>query len=97
MATLDGAKCLPGGDTIGAIAHGMKADIAFIDTRAEHMCPEHDVISNIVYAASAADVDTVFVDGKPVMQGRRMLYVDEQEVKRQCAERAARLVGRSKV
>ncbi len=93
MATADGAKCLLSDGSFGALSAGMKADIAFVDTRGEHMVPEHDAISNIVYSARGSDIDTVFIDGKMVLASRKMLTIDENEVKRQCAERAARLVS----
>lgn len=97
MATADGALAIEPSGSLGRLAAGCKADIAFVDTRGAHMCPEHDIISNIVYSAQAADVDTVFVDGKPVVCGRRMITVDEDEVKRQVAMRARRLVEKRPV
>lgn len=92
MATADGSRCIPGEADYGSIEEGKKADIVFMDTRAPHMCPEHNLLSNIVYSANASDVDTVFIDGRMVMSSRKILTIDEQEARRQCAGRAARLV-----
>ncbi len=97
MATSNGAKCLFGDSNIGMLAPGMVADIVFLDTRGAHMHPEHNILSNIVYSAQSSDVDTVFVNGKPILKGRKMQTVDEEEVLRQCETRAARLAGRAKV
>lgn len=92
MATADSARCIPGEADYGSIEAGKKADLVFIDTRASHMCPEHNLLSNIVYSASSSDVDTVFIDGRMVMSDRKILTIDEEEAKRQCETRAARLV-----
>ncbi len=92
MATADSARCIPGEADYGSIEQGKKADLVFLDTRASHMCPEHSLLSNIVYSAKSSDVDTVFIDGRKVMSSGKILTIDEEEVKRQCGIRAARLV-----
>jgi len=48
----------------------------------------------MVYAAHSADVDTVIINGKVVMEGRRVLTMDEEEVMRKAQEHAFRLVGK---
>jgi 5-methylthioadenosine/S-adenosylhomocysteine deaminase len=49
------------------------------------------VVFNLVYYASGADVDTVVIDGKLVVEGRRMLTLDEDEVLRRLQRHAQRL------
>jgi 5-methylthioadenosine/S-adenosylhomocysteine deaminase len=49
------------------------------------------VLSHLVFAANGSCVDTTIVDGQVVMQGRRILTVDEDEVIRE-ANRAFREV-----
>ena len=45
-----------------------------------HLTPLYNPFSHLVYAASGADVDTVLINGKVVMKGRRLLTIDEEEV-----------------
>lgn len=71
---------------------GKKADMIFIKTDKIHLCPENDVCANIVYSANGADVDSVMIDGKLIMQNRRMIHLSEKEVMRQVKKIAKRLL-----
>ena len=44
------------------------------------MCPANDVCYNLVYSSNGADVESVMIDGKIIMQNRKMLNIDEKEV-----------------
>ncbi|MEM3402478.1 MAG: amidohydrolase family protein, partial [Candidatus Hadarchaeales archaeon] len=88
MATMGGARALRLEREIGSIEVGKKADIILIDMKKPHLTPLHNVISSLVYSAHGDDVDTVIVDGKILMQGRKVLTVDEEEIMRR-AQRAA--------
>lgn len=91
MATIEGAKVLGLDKQIGTIEVGKKADIIFIKTDKIHLCPENDVCANIVYSANGADVEKVMIDGKVVMQNRKMTNLDEKEVMRKVKKIAKRL------
>jgi 5-methylthioadenosine/S-adenosylhomocysteine deaminase len=52
---------------------------------------EEHVFSHLVFAANGSCVDTTIVDGQVVMEGRKILTVDEDEVIRE-ANRAFREV-----
>ncbi|SHF31631.1 amidohydrolase [Desulforamulus putei] len=94
MATIDGALCMGLGDRVGLIKEGMRADIILIDTTEPHMCPRHNLVANIAYAANASDVRTVIIDGKVVMLDRVVLTIDEERVMYEVRERAERLAGK---
>lgn len=64
----------------------------FIKTDKIHLCPENDVCANIVYSANGADVDSVMIDGKLIMQNRKMIHLSEKEVMRQVKKIAKRLL-----
>ena len=83
MATIEGAKVLGKENEIGTLEVGKKADIIFIKTDKIHLTPENDIATNIVYSANGADVDTVIVDGKVIMQNRKIMTLDEKEVIKQ--------------
>ena len=73
------------------LKYGNKADIIFIKTDKIHLCPENDVCANIVYSANGADVAKVMIDGKIVMQNRKMTNLDEKEAMRKVKKIAKRL------
>lgn len=79
MATIGGAKALNLEHEIGSLEVGKKADIILVDLTQPHMRPINNVANNLVYAASAArDVETVIVDGRVVVENRRLLTLDEE-------------------
>ena len=92
MATIDGAKVLGMDDQIGTLEPGKKADMIFIKTDKIHMCPANDVCANLVYSSNGADVESVMIDGKIIMQNRKMINLDEKQVMRQVKKIAKRLL-----
>ena len=83
MATRAGARAL-GHDT-GELAVGKKADMILIDLKSELFTPlmqddRDHLYSHLVFAADGRCVDSTIVDGRFVMEGRRMTQVDEGEV-----------------
>ena len=92
MATIDGAKVLGMDDQIGTLEPGKKADLIFIKTDKPHMCPANDVCHNLVYSSNGADVESVMIDGKLIMQNRKMINIDEKQVMRQVKKIAKRLL-----
>jgi 5-methylthioadenosine/S-adenosylhomocysteine deaminase len=76
MATINGAKCLGLEDRIGSIEPGKFADLIIVDVKKPHLAPLHSYYSQLVYAASGADVKTSIIGGKIVMQDRKLLLVD---------------------
>lgn len=86
MATRRGAEALGLEDKIGAIEEGKKADIILVSTEGMHMQPELDPLSALIYSAQASDVRTVLCDGNLIMEDRRLLTIDEEEVKRKAQE-----------
>ena len=76
MATINGAKALGLEDRIGSIEPGKCADLIIVDTKKPHLAPMHSYYSQLVYAASGADVKTSVIGGKIVMQDRKLPLVD---------------------
>ena len=58
-----------------------------------HLQPIRDPIRSLVWYASSADVDTVIVDGTPVVRGGRLRGVDEGEIVRKGRARDLAAVG----
>ncbi len=80
MATIEGAKALGMEKITGSLEVGKKADIIIIGLHKPHLTPLYSEYSHLVYAASGADVDTVLINGKIVMENRKLLTIDENEV-----------------
>jgi len=78
-ATLNAAKMLHRED-LGRIAPGAKADLLFWDIVSLNMVPLRDPIKNIVFNATHEDLKDVMIDGRWVMQDKRVLTIDEETV-----------------
>lgn len=79
MATINGAKALRIEDKLGSIENGKLADIILIDLEKPHLTPMYNVLSHLVYAAQASDVNTVISNGKILMRDRKVLTLNEKE------------------
>ncbi len=80
VATRGGARALGLEDEIGSVEPGKRADLIVVDLERLHTTPRPAVVSTIVYAAEAADVRTVLIDGRIVMRDCQLTTLDESEV-----------------
>jgi 5-methylthioadenosine/S-adenosylhomocysteine deaminase len=78
-ATLGGARAL-GRDDLGRIGPGAKADLVLWKARSWGMTPLRDPVKTIVYNAAAEDVDRVYVDGRVVVDGGKVLAAHENQI-----------------
>ena len=92
IATENGGKAL--NLKIGKIEEGYFADLIFIDLRSASLNPEHNLISNIVYSMDTESIKDVMVDGKFVMQNRKIITLDEEKIIEKTEEIAKDLVNR---
>jgi 5-methylthioadenosine/S-adenosylhomocysteine deaminase len=93
MATINGAKALRLENEMGSLEVGKKADVVLVDLKKPHLTPVHNVVSHLVYSAVGDDVDTVIVNGKIIMQGRKVLTMDEEHVMKKAQEVSDALLG----
>jgi len=94
MATTGAARAL--GWEMGRLAPGQLADFILVDSRRPHLrplitSPRSNVIFNLVYYATGADVDAVIIDGEVVMEDRKVSTFDEHEVLTRLQDHAQRL------
>jgi 5-methylthioadenosine/S-adenosylhomocysteine deaminase len=76
MATINGARALGIDDIVGSITPGKRADLILVRADDLNMVPAFDIESAIVRNAKNSNVDTVFVDGRALKRGGRILGVD---------------------
>jgi len=79
LATTGSAHILGLKNHTGALMPGLKADLIVLDLDQPHLTPLYDPYSQVVYAATGADVITVLVDGRLLIQDRRLLHLDLEE------------------
>jgi cytosine/adenosine deaminase-related metal-dependent hydrolase len=91
MATLGGAAALGLADRIGSLEVGKRADLIAVDATALHSLPTGSPWSAIAYAARAADVRHVAVDGHLRVRDRALLSLEVARVRAQAQHAAARL------
>jgi len=97
MATMGGARAMGLEHAIGSLEVGKKADIVLVDLNSPRIMPVHRAPSALVYNANGGDVDTVIVDGRILMRGKRVLCVDEAALLTKARAACARLFERAGV
>lgn len=84
LATINGAKALNKENLIGSIAPSKLADLILLDLSDITLQPIHDVFSDIVYNAKGSNVVTTIVNGKILMENRKLTSLDENEILKNC-------------
>ncbi|MDX6270372.1 MAG: 5-methylthioadenosine/S-adenosylhomocysteine deaminase [Acidobacteriota bacterium] len=97
MATIDGARALGLEAETGTLEVGKRADLIVLALDRLHLTPRPDIVSAVVYAAEAADVRTVVIDGQVVMRERELTTVSEREVIEDATEQARQLFQRARL
>ena len=80
MATVCGARAQRRERECGMVKVGMDADLILLDFTQPHLIPCHNVISNIVYAASGHDVCMTMVRGRILYAAGKYQTIDLKEV-----------------
>lgn len=91
MATLDGARALGLDHVTGSLEAGKSADFIAIDMTGLHMAPNHQVESNIVYAASGTEVTHSWIAGKNVVKNGQLQSLDSDALRHKAADWRAKL------
>ena len=91
MATVNGAKAIGREGELGEIREGALADLILINLNEPQFMPANNIISGLVYSANGSEVDTVIVDGRILMENRKLTTINETEVFKACREIQDRL------
>jgi 5-methylthioadenosine/S-adenosylhomocysteine deaminase len=81
LATIRGAEALHLESEIGSIEVGKRADLVVVERDSLNQIPLVNIYSDLVYATKASDVQTVVINGRIVMRNRKLLTLNEKEIK----------------
>lgn len=100
MATINGARALGLDEEIGSVAVGKKADLIIVDFSEPHLWPIftgdlNNILEQLVYAAAGSDVVTTIVDGRVLMEDRRVLTLKQEELRAEVQKAAEWLCARA--
>jgi 5-methylthioadenosine/S-adenosylhomocysteine deaminase len=99
MGTIEGARALHIGELTGSLEAGKRADVIAVDLRQLHNTPRYAALSHdpacvytqLVYAGQASDVLHVWVNGRCLMRDRRLLTLDEEDIRARADAMAAQI------
>ncbi|HKI37419.1 MAG TPA: amidohydrolase [Gemmataceae bacterium] len=91
LATIGGARAIRRDKDLGSLEAGKLADLIVVRMDGAHQTPLYNIYSQLVYATKFSDVETVVINGKRVMDKRKVLTVDEPAVLAKAREYAKRV------
>jgi len=68
-------------DDLGRLSSGARADIVCVDLSGYHYGPVLDPVRSLVAFGKGQDVDSIFVDGRMIVEGGRVLNADEEKLR----------------
>lgn len=92
FATTGGAKAIGLEGKLGVIKEGALADLIILDLQTPQFYPTVNIVSGLAYSATGKEVETVIINGEPVMEDRKLLTIDAETVYAEC-EKICRRVG----
>ncbi len=83
MVTIQGARAMHIADITGSLEAGKRADLITVEVDLVHNSPRfrrdpNGIYAQLIYAAKAADVRDVMVEGKWLMQDKQLMTIDEK-------------------
>jgi 5-methylthioadenosine/S-adenosylhomocysteine deaminase len=96
MATRIGARAAHLGALTGSLEAGKRADLIVVDLDQSHNVPRfsrdpNSIYAQLVYASKASDVVDAMCNGQWLMRERRLLTIDEDELRAAAADMARRV------
>ncbi len=80
LATIKGARLLRADHITGSLEAGKQADVIIVDLGKPHAWPLYNIYSLIVYSLRGSDVESVIVDGQLLMENRRLLTMNLEDL-----------------
>ncbi len=96
LATMGSARAIGWGEEIGALEKGYKADVVVLDNERMHSIPMYDEYDHLVYSARSGDVRDVFVDGKQLVEGGKIVGLEYEGFRKKVESARDSLLSRVK-
>ncbi|MFT5710462.1 MAG: 5-methylthioadenosine/S-adenosylhomocysteine deaminase [Halioglobus sp.] len=80
MATINGARAMGMGDSLGSIEVGKLADLVALDMNNPETMPLYNPLSQLVYACNGSQVTHSWINGKLVLEDKTLKNVDLNNV-----------------
>ncbi len=93
LATMGSARVVGLEHEIGSLEAGKKADVILVHLERPHLEPYYGAPASLVFYARAADVVTSIVDGRIIMEDRRVQGLDEVQALARARRHLPRLSG----
>ena len=94
IAFRSSAKVMHLDGQIGEIKAGCLADIALLRQDGLYASPKANPMAALIYCMRASDVYTVLCNGKVLMQGRKLLTMDKETIRKEVQSRLKRMSQR---
>jgi 5-methylthioadenosine/S-adenosylhomocysteine deaminase len=95
FATVAGARANHLERKVGTLTPGKDADVIMLRTDTINVMPFNNAYGAVVLAMDTSNVDTVFIAGKAVKQGGRLLGVDLDRIRRDAEQSRDFIVGKA--
>jgi len=80
LATTGSARVLGQAQDLGSVAPGRKADLVLLRADSVFLRPLNDPVNSLVYAETGTSVDMVLVGGRVIVEGGRVITIDEDRI-----------------
>ena len=94
MHTIEGAEVIGVADQVGSLEPGKWADFLIVDSRHPATGPVTNPYASLVFSFSSANVESVWVAGRKLVERGRILHIDFDAVKDDVAQRVAEVKER---
>ena len=94
-ATMEGARANGLEDEVGSLSVGKAADLIMLRTDKINVIPINDPVTAVVAGMDTSNVDSVFIAGRAMKRGGKLLHVDWPAVKRMVTESRDYVVEKS--
>lgn len=90
MLTEQGMRAL-GYRDVGRIAEGWQADFSLVRTETLCTVNRRRILTNLLYAGSCEQIDSVYVQGRPLLRNGQFVHHDLEHILQRCEEITARI------
>lgn len=95
LATKGGAAVL-GFENVGSLEVGKNADMVLVETESVNMFPIFDAYSALVYSANPSNVESVWVNGKQLVESGQLVYHNLKKIKSELYHQMGHFVSEAK-